>query len=183
MADIVFIKKVLLNQAHPVTSHLGNGEKLIIKLLPVASPRGGWEGLIVMSKYESGVKQVPHPQQLVYDMLSDLNNIDRIKDRIPADKIQDLTFDHDTVSVNVPPVGNITLRIIDREEPKCIKFETANSPVPFNLWVQLLPVTDATCKMRVTVKADIPVFLKPMIGSKLQDGVDKIAEALAMLPY
>lgn len=136
-----------------------------------------------MSKYESGVKQVPHPQQLVYDTLSDLNNIDRIKDRIPADKIQDLTFDHDTVSVNVPPVGNITLRIIDREEPKCIKFETANSPVPFNLWVQLLPVTDATCKMRVTVKADIPVFLKPMIGSKLQDGVDKIAEALAMLPY
>jgi hypothetical protein len=128
-----------------------------------------------MSKYESGVKQIPHPQKVVYDTLSDLN--------IPADKVQDLTFDHDTVSISVPPVGAITLRIIEREEPKCIKFETANSPVPFNLWVQLLPVTDATCKMRVTVKADIPVFLKPMIGGKLQDGVDKIADALAMLPY
>ncbi len=136
-----------------------------------------------MSKYESGVKQVAHPQQLVYDTLSDLNNIGRIKDRIPADKIQDLTFDHDTVSVNVPPVGAITLRIVDREEPKCVKFEAVNSPLPFNLWVQMLPVTDTTSKIRVTVKADIPVFLKPMIGSKLQDGVDKIADALAMLPY
>ena len=106
-----------------------------------------------------------------------------MKDRIPAGQIQDLTFDQDTVSISVPPVGSIKLRIIEREEPKCIKFETENSPVPFNMWIQLLPVTDDSCKMRVTVKADIPVFLKPMIGGKLQDGVDKIADALAMLPY
>lgn len=136
-----------------------------------------------MSKYESGVKQIPHPQTAVYNTLSDLNNIERIKDRIPADQVKDLAFDRDSVSVNVPPVGSIKLRIIDRDEPKCIKFETENSPVPFNLWVQLLPVTETTCKMRVTVKADIPLFLKPMIGNKLQDGVDKIADALAMLPY
>ena len=136
-----------------------------------------------MSKYESGVKQIPHPQSAVYGTLSDLSNIERVKDRIPADQVKDLAFDRDSVSVNVPPVGSIKLRIIDRDEPKCIKFETENSPVPFNLWVQLLPVTETTCKMRVTVKADIPLFLKPMIGNKLQDGVDKIADALAMLPY
>ena len=46
-----------------------------------------------------------------------------------------------------------------------------------------MPVTDTTSKMKVTVKADIPMFLKPMIGSKLQDGVDKIADALAAIPY
>ena len=136
-----------------------------------------------MSKYESGVKQIPHPQTAVYNTLSDLNNIERIKDRIPADQVKDLAFDRDSVSVNVAPVGSIRLRIVDRDEPKCIKFETENSPVPFNLWVQLLPVTDTTCKMRVTVKADIPLFLKPMLGNKLQDSVDKIADALAMLPY
>lgn len=136
-----------------------------------------------MSKYESGVKQIPHPQTAVYNTLSDLNNIERIKDRIPADQVKDLAFDRDSVSVNVAPVGSIKLRIVDRDEPKCIKFETENSPVPFNLWVQLLPVTETTCKMKVTVKADIPLFLKPMLGNKLQDGVDKIADALAMLPY
>ena len=136
-----------------------------------------------MSKSESDVKQIPHRQRAVYNTLSDLNNIERIKDRIPADQVKDLAFDRDSVSVNVAPVGSIKLRIVDRDEPKCIKFETENSPVPFNLWVQLLPVTDTTCKMRVTVKADIPLFLKPMLGNKLQDGVDKIADALAMLPY
>ena len=120
---------------------------------------------------------------MVFSTLSDLNNIERVKDRIPADKAGQLSFDHDTVSVSVPPVGAITLRIVERDEPKCIKFETENSPVPMNIWVQLLPVTDATCKMRVTLKADIPLFLKPMVGGKLQEGVDKIADALAMLPY
>ena len=88
-----------------------------------------------MSKYESGIKQIPHPQDAVYNTLSDLNNIERVKDRVPADKIQDLTFNHDSVSVSVPPIGAITLRIIERDEPKCIKFETENSPVPMNLWI------------------------------------------------
>ena len=136
-----------------------------------------------MTTFESSIRQILFPQKKVYDMLSNLENIERVKNRIPEDKIKDLTFDNDSISVSVPPAGNVRLRIVDREEPKCIKFGTESSPVPFNLWVQLLPVTDATCKMRVTVKADIPVFLKPMIGGKLQDGVDKIADALAMLPY
>ncbi len=139
-----------------------------------------------MSKYESGIKQIPYPQEAVYGKLSNLENIEKVKDRIPADKqeqLKDLTFDKDSVSVNVPPVGAVTLRVIEREEPKCIKFETANSPVPLNLWIQLLPVTDTSCKMKVTVKADIPLFLKPMIGGKLKDGIDKIADVLAMIPY
>jgi len=136
-----------------------------------------------MSKYESGVKQIPHTQAAVYQTFSDLSNIERVRDRIPADKVQDLTFDRDSVSISVPPVGRVTLRIVDREDPKCIKFEAVNSPVPLNLWVQLLPVTDESCKMRVTIKADIPVFLKPMIGGKLQEGVDRIADVLAMIPY
>ena len=56
-----------------------------------------------MSKYESGIKQIPHPQGVVFSTLSDLNNIERVKDRIPADKAGQLSFDHDTVSVSVPP--------------------------------------------------------------------------------
>jgi hypothetical protein len=37
--------------------------------------------------------------------------------------------------------------------------------------------------MRVTVKADIPFMLKGMIAGPLQDGVEKIADALAQVPY
>ena len=37
--------------------------------------------------------------------------------------------------------------------------------------------------MKVTVQADIPFMLKGMVAGPLQDGVDKIAEALSKVPY
>ncbi len=136
-----------------------------------------------MSKFESSIKQIPYPQQSVYDKISNLENLEKVRDRIPADKVQEFSFDKDSVSVNVSPVGEIKLRIINREEPKCVKFETVQSPMPFNLWIQVLPVTETTSKMKVTVDADIPLMLKPMISGPLKDGIEKIADALAMIPY
>ena len=43
-----------------------------------------------ISKYESSVKIVNSPVEAVYNTLSDLTNIERVKDRIPADKIKDI---------------------------------------------------------------------------------------------
>lgn len=136
-----------------------------------------------MAKFESSVKQIPYPQQTVYNMLSDLTNIERVKDRVPEDKLKDLSFDKDSISISVPPVGAVSMRIIEREEPKTIKFESANSPMPFNFWIQLLPVSETESKMRLTIKADIPFMLKGMVTKPLQEGIEKIAEALAMIPY
>lgn len=136
-----------------------------------------------MTKFESSVKTIPYPQEAVYRNISDLSNLERVRDRVPQDKIQEFSFDSDSVTVNVPPVGQITMNIVEREEPKCVKFETAQSPMPFNLWIQVLPVDQNTSKMKVTVKADIPFMLKGMLGGPLQDGVEKVADALALIPY
>ena len=66
-----------------------------------------------MSKFESSIKQIPYSQKAVYSKISDLSNLEKVRDRIPEDKIQGFSFDQDTVSVNVPPVGEIRLRIIN----------------------------------------------------------------------
>jgi len=136
-----------------------------------------------MAKFESSIKQVPYAQEAVYKNLSDLTNLEKVRDRVPEDKLKDFSFDQDSVSLSVPPVGKITLRICDREEPKCVKFESVESPMPFHLWIQVLPVTTESSKMKVTVDADIPFMLKGMVSGPLQDGVEKIADALAMVPY
>lgn len=135
-----------------------------------------------MATFESSVRQIPHSQQAVYNMLSDLSNIDRVKDRIPADKLNDLTFDADSMSISTP-MGAVKLKIVDREEPKCIKFETEQSPLPFNFWIQILPVTDTTCKMKLTIKAELNPFIKGMVSRPLQEGIEKIADALQMINY
>ena len=55
--------------------------------------------------------------------------------------------------------------------------------MPFNLWIQVLPVTATESKMKVTVKADIPFMLKGMVAGPFQDGVEKIADALSQIPF
>ena len=136
-----------------------------------------------MSKFESSIRQINYPQQVVYQGLSNLDNLSKIQDRIPEDKANDLTFDNDSVSINVPPVGKITMRIVDREEPKTIKFETVESPLPFNFWIQLLPVTETSCKMKLTLKTELNPFIKGMISKPLKDGIEKIADVLQMIKY
>ena len=136
-----------------------------------------------MTKFESSVKQIPYPVEDVYRNISDLSNLERVRDRVPQDKLQDFQFDSDSVQVSVSPVGTIKLRICEREENKCVKFETEQSPMPFNLWIQVLPVSATESKMKVTVKADIPFMLKGMVSGPLQDGVEKIADALSQIPF
>ena len=136
-----------------------------------------------MSKFESSIKQIPYPQQAVYAMLSNLENMEKVRDRLPEDKLQGLRCDRDTISVSAPPVGQVSLRIVERDEPKCIKFATEQSPVPFNLWIQVLPVTESSSKMKLTIKAELNPFIKGMVQKPLTEGVERIADALASIRY
>ncbi len=115
-------------------------------------------------------------------MLSDLTNIEKVRDKIPEDKIKDLTFDADSISIH-SPLGDVQLNIIERDEPKCVKFETKKSPVPINLWIQILPVTDHSSKMKLTMKAEVNPFIKAMVKKPLQEGIEKVADALQMIQY
>ncbi|EJW96374.1 hypothetical protein EVA_15516 [gut metagenome] len=136
-----------------------------------------------MTKFESEVKFIAASQEAVYEKLSDLTNLEKIKDRLPQDKVQNLMFDAERMSVEVSPVGKISLQIVEKEPYKCIKFGTENSPLPFNLWIQLLPVTDTECKMKLTIGIEINSFMKAMIQKPLQEGLEKMADALAMIQY
>lgn len=136
-----------------------------------------------MTKFESGVKEVPASQEAVYAKLSDLNNLEKVKDHLPEDKIKNLSFDAESLSIDVPPVGKITLQIVEKEPCKCIKFETTTSPLPFNLWIQIVPVNEAACKMKLTIGMDINPFMKTMVQKPLQEGLEKMADTLAMIQY
>ena len=141
-----------------------------------------------MAQFESSVKFVPYSQERVYSKLEDLNNLSSLKERFEqarekvGDKIQDVAFDRDSLTVTAQGM-NVTLRIIEREPCKCIKFEGDKSPIPVNLWVQILPVTEEQAKLKVTIRAEGKMFMKAMVTKPLQEGVEKIADMLAMIPY
>ena len=136
-----------------------------------------------MGNFESSVKVIHYSQERVYNKLSDLSNLEAIKDRLPQDKVQDLSFDSDTLSFSVPPVGQLTLQIVGREPCKCIKLATANSPIPFNMWIQLVATGEEECKVKVTIRIDINPFMKAMVQKPLQEGLEKMVDMLAVIEY
>lgn len=160
-----------------------------------------------MTKYESSVKRIYAPVANVYAKLSDLNNLAAIRERMadPAfeqvirqqmgDKLNEsqlqqardivsrMQFDRDTATVEAGPVGSVSLRIVEREEPKLVKLQAENSPIPANLWIQLLPAGDGQTAMKVTLGVELNFFMKQMVKGKLKDAVERLADMLAMLPY
>lgn len=139
-------------------------------------------------QFESNVKHVPYSQERVYNKLSDLNNLEGVRDRLNEvkdkldGKLEDMSFDRDSITLKVQGI-NLTLRIIEREPLKCIKFEGDKSPIPLNLWIQILPVSEGEAKMKVTIRAEVNMFMRAMVSKPLQEGVEKLADMLAMLPY
>lgn len=139
-------------------------------------------------QFESNVKHVPYSQERVYNKLSNLNNLEGVRERLDMvkdkldGKLEDMSFDRDSITLKVQGIS-LTLRIIEREPLKCIKFEGDKSPIPLNLWIQILPVTQEEAKMKVTIRAEVNMFMKAMVSKPLQEGVEKLADMLAMLPY
>lgn len=152
-----------------------------------------------MSRYESQVKIIPASQPSVYARLSDLSQLQVMKDNLSEEQkallkakfdevskgkvsVSNLAFTTDTASCTIQGM-NVAVRIIDREPMKTIKFKAENSPIGATLWIQLIGTAPYETKTRVTLDVDIPFFLKPMVGSKLDGVADQIATALTKIPY
>ena len=135
-----------------------------------------------MTKIESTIREIAYPQQAVYNMLSDLSNIQKVQDKIPHEQVKDLTFTADSISISTQ-MGAVKMVIVNREEPREIKFETQESPLPFNFWIQILSVSETSSKMKLTIKADLNPFIAGMVKKPLQEGIEKIADALQLIHY
>jgi len=148
-------------------------------------------------KYVSQIKTVNWSNSIVYDRLSNLEtlnflfnpeNLERAKQQLgkEADKfnVKDFTADKDSCSFTISPAGRIGLRIIERDELKTIKVSSdENTPMGFVFWIQILPVNDFSCKIRLTVHAELNMMMKMMVGKKLSKGIDQIADALIQIPF
>jgi carbon monoxide dehydrogenase subunit G len=135
-------------------------------------------------KYESKIGQIVANDAAVYAVLSNLENINRFRDAIPQDKIQELEISSDRIRFKVEGLGQkIAIVILEKEEYKTIKFGAENLPIPFNVWIQLKQVAEMDTRIRITVKTDMPAMFKMMFDKKIQQGLDQAIDMLCQIPY
>lgn len=136
------------------------------------------------SKYESKVTTISAPVEAVYAGLSNFRNLDRVKDLIPQDKVNNLEFDEDYIRMKVDGLGQkIIIRIVERKENDTIKFGAENIPIQMNFWIQLKGIAPDDTRMKLTLKADLPIMFKMMLDKKIQQGIDDAATMIAQMPF
>jgi carbon monoxide dehydrogenase subunit G len=146
-----------------------------------------------LNKYTSSTKVISHNEQVVFNYLSNFNNlsqylnsglIEKVTEKIPQIKISDFSSDQDSCKFNITGLGIAEIRIINREPFKTIKVESSGGlPLSFTFWIQLMPIDSFQTKMRLTLHAEMSMMIKMMAGEKLEEGINKLADTLAGLPY
>ena len=133
-----------------------------------------------MTTYESDIKTISSNEEVVFGILSDLNNLTKLAENPSlTDKAKDLQFDTDSCSFSVEGFGKVGFRIVERAPFKTIKFVSENTPVEVNVWVQLNQTDDKQTAMKLTLKAELPMMIKMMVDKKLKEGINTIADMLA----
>lgn len=154
-----------------------------------------------MAKYESEIKMVPQATAgQIYAVLSNPQTLQPLidgaadnplirqkleeagQDPSQLEKLKDVILTADSITFPAPMVGQMSLDIIDREQDKCVKYNT-QAPIEATLWIQMLPVSTGGAKIRLTLQAELNMMMKMMIGSKLEKGLNGFADMLAQLPY
>jgi carbon monoxide dehydrogenase subunit G len=146
-----------------------------------------------LEKYTSSTKLINQNEQVVFNYLSNFQNlsaylnsglIEKITEKVPGIKITDFSSDQDSCKFNITGIGLAEIRIVNREPFKTIKVESSGGlPISFTFWIQLMAVDNFQTKMRLTLHVEMSMIIKMMTGSKLEEGIDKLADTLSMLPY
>ena len=135
-------------------------------------------------KYESAVTKVAASAAQIYSVFSNLRNLERVKDMIPQDKVQEMEIEAESVRMKVDGLGQkITILIVDKTENEVIKYGAEGIPMQMNFWIQMKEVAPMDTRIKLTLKADIPMMFKMMLDKKIQQGIDQAAAMIAQFPF
>lgn len=132
-----------------------------------------------MALYQSKTITVNKPFEEVYGKVSDLKNLEQFRDRIPKEYTVNFECDTDYVQFRVAPVGDLLLRIVERGADK-IRLNIEKLPFEAEMSMNIGNVSPSETNIQLVLDADIPFFVKHIVGNKLEEGMDKIADILTL---
>lgn len=129
-----------------------------------------------MQEYISKQQQILRPAEQIFAVISRFDNLTPAV----ADRVEEWQADEEHCSFKAKGF-TVKLRMDERVEPKHVKIvgDQGGVPVDFAFWIQLHKVSDADTRLRIVLHVELNMMMKMMVGSKLQDAVDRIAEGIA----
>lgn len=139
-----------------------------------------------MSAYKSKTYPVQATREQVFAKLANPGALAEKVKNLPPDvqqKLESVKFTDDAVSFNIPPVGEMRMVFTERVAPSRIVIGPESSPVPFALSINIGEGADGNATIETAMDIELNMFLRQMVGGKIEEGIDRMAEMLTHLPY
>ncbi len=129
-----------------------------------------------MQEYISQQQQIHLPVQMVYTAISRFDNLTPAV----ADKVEEWEASEDRCSFKAKGF-TVKLKMEEREQDRHIKIvgDEGGVPVDFTFWIQLHSVSESDTRLRLVLHAELNMMMKMMIGGKLKDAINQMAEGIA----
>ncbi|MBO4871729.1 MAG: hypothetical protein J5565_07105 [Muribaculaceae bacterium] len=144
-----------------------------------------------MDSYKSEPQRIACDINTIFDKLSSptvfRNQIDAHLHQLPEEakaNLDKVEFLDDAIAIE-SPMGPLKLAV-DHEHsqaPNRIVYTAAQSPVKFNLTIELEPISEQETQSMAALELDLPFFMKAMVNKQLEQAASKFGEMLAQLPY
>ena len=142
-----------------------------------------------METYKSDINRINCNIGTVFAKLSNPSifqeQIEKNLERMPDDARENMSkvkFEPDGISIE-SPMGPLKMAIQEVVEPNKIVFGAAQSPVAFNLIINLTEVDEEITDSETHLQLDLPLMIRAMVGGKLKDAAKMFGEMLTKLPY
>lgn len=144
-----------------------------------------------MAIYSSDKIKLNAPALTVYDKLSNLENLQGLLDKVPADKIpedkrqmfENIKITSDSIEVPGGQMGNLIFRVVERKSPSLIKLRGEGIPIEMSLALHVEPDTDTSSTAQVDIDINIPAMLKPMVGGQIQKIANQFGDVIGAIPF
>lgn len=132
-------------------------------------------------KIESRTGSIPENEDKIFAFFSDLNHLEPL---VPKEKLSSCEFQEDSCRLVITGLGEIGLRILEKEPCKLIKLgSVGDSAYAFTLWIQLKQVSQKDTRVKLTLQADLNPFLQVMAKSPLKNFVETLVDRMETINY
>lgn len=137
-----------------------------------------------MSVYKGKTVTIQVPAQRVADKFADLSRLQSSFSQLPEDqlkKIGELRLEPQAIVVNNPMAGELRFEIVERTPQRICM--VCGHPMQMGMNIDMAPNADDAQATDVTtgVDVDLPFFLKPILGPRMQYVADGFADMVSAI--
>lgn len=136
-----------------------------------------------MAKYTGDPVTINKKTDEVFERIANIGSYQQYLDQLPDEiksKIGDVRFSDDAIIITAAPVGEIVLKLVEKQAPSSLKFEAQGAPVPLFVDIALADTGEAT-ELTPVIDVEVPAMLRPFVAPKMQEAANQMGKMLGNL--